>query len=107
MSTAVLTAVAWPYGKWSTAHRTRVGFRRGVRRLRPLPPDGRQPGAHGVRHRRATRSAEVDAPLASGESVVSIQLPSKAAGAQPLGQRTQLADDAHEPGDAPLPLTGT
>ena len=40
-------------------------------------------GAYGVRHRRATSLPEVDAPFASGESVVSIQLPSNAATAQP------------------------
>ena len=82
MSTAVLTAVAWAYKNRARhiGHKSGSGVASGV--FRPLPPDGRQPGAYGVRHRRATSLPEVDAPFASGESVVSIQLPSKAATAQ-------------------------
>ena len=45
---------------------------------------------------------EVDAAFASGESVVSLQRPSIAGGAQPLGQRARPADPAPEPGRRPV-----
>jgi hypothetical protein len=44
--------------------------------------------------------------VASGESVVSIRRRSIPGGAQPLGQRTRLANAPHEPGADPLRLTG-
>ncbi|CAA9275247.1 MAG: Methionyl-tRNA synthetase, partial [uncultured Blastococcus sp.] len=37
----------------AAAHRPRLGLRRPLRRVQPLPPHGRGPGAHGQRDRRA------------------------------------------------------
>ena len=107
MSTAVLTAVAWAY-------------RNGARHIGHKSGSGVASGVFARCHRMAGNRAhmvsgtdepqglpEVDAPLASGESVVSFQRPSIAGGAQPLGQRTRPADAAPEPGAAPLRLTGS
>src|SRR5215470_965005 len=107
MSTAVLTAVAWAY-------------KNGARRIGHKPGSGVASGVFARCHRMAGNRVlmvsgtdeppglpEVDAPFASGESVVSFQRPSIAGGAQPLGQRTRPADAAPEPGAAPLRLTGS
>jgi len=106
MSTAVLTAVAWAY-------------RNGARHIGHKSGSGVASGVFARCHRMAGNRVlmvsgtdepqglpEVDAPLASGESVVSFQRPSIAGGAQPLGQRTRPTDAAPEPG-APLRLTGS
>src|SRR5215213_6903210 len=79
-----------------------------VRRLRPAAtgrPGNRVLMVSGTDE--PHRLPEVDAPFASGESVVSFQRPSIAGGAQPFGQRTRPADAAPEPGAAPLRLTGS
>jgi hypothetical protein len=100
MSTAVLTAVAWAYknGARHIGHKSGSGVASGVFARCHRMAGNRVLMVSGTDEPQGL--PEVDAPFASGESVVSIQLPSKAATAQPLGQRTRLADDAHEPGDA-------
>ena len=97
MSTAVLTAVAWAYrnGARHIGHKSGSGVASGV-----FAPCHRMAG-----NRVLTVSGtdepqglpEVDARFASGESVVSFQRPSIADGAQPLGQRTRLADAGAAP----------
>ena len=100
MSTAVLTAVAWAY-------------RNGARHIGHKSGSGVASGVFARCHRMAGNRVlmvsgtdepqglpEVDAPFASGESVVSFQRPPIAGGAQPLGQRTRPADAAPEPGAA-------
>src|SRR4029077_16427465 len=107
MSTAVLTAVAWAY-------------KNGARHIGRKSGSGVVSGVFDRCHRMAGNRVlmvsgtdepqglpEVEAPFASGESVVSFQRPSIAGGAQPLGQRTRPADAAPEPGAAPLRLTGS
>src|SRR4029450_294196 len=105
LSTAVLRAVAW-------------ACKNGARHIGHKSGSGVASGVFARCHRMAANLVhmvsgtdepqglpEVDAPFASGESVVSFQRPSIAGGAQPLSQRTRLADAAPEPGGAPLPLT--
>ena len=107
MSTAVLTAVAWAYrnGARDIGHKSGSGVASGVLARCHRMAGNRVLMVSGTDEPQGL--PEVDAPLASGESVVSFQRPSIAGGAQPLGQRTRLADDAPEPGAAPLRLTGS
>src|SRR5512132_2956412 len=105
MSTAVLTAVAWAYknGARHIGHKSGSGVASGVLARCHRTAGNRVLLVSGTDEPQGL--PEVDAPLASGESVVSFQRPSIAGGAQPLGERTRPADAAPEPGAAPLRLT--
>src|SRR5215213_6183833 len=107
MSTAVLTAVAWAYrnGGRHIGHKSGSGVASGVFARYHRMAGNRVLMESGTDEPQGL--PEVDAPFASGESVVSFQRPSIAGGAQPLGQRTGPADAAPEPGAAPLRLTGS
>ena len=107
MSTAVLTAVARAYknGARHIGHKSGSGVASGVFARCHRMAGNRVLVVSGTDEPQGL--PEVDAPFASGESVVSFQRPSIAGGAQPLGQRTRPADAAPEPGAAPLRLTGS
>jgi hypothetical protein len=107
MSTAVLTAVAWAYrnGARHIGHKSGFGVASGVFARCHRMAGNRVLMVSGTDEPQGL--PEVDAPFASGESVVSFRRPSIAGGAQPLGQRTRPADAAPEPGAAPLRLTGS
>src|SRR5690242_14277840 len=107
MSTAVLTAVAWAYknGARHIGHKAGSGVASGVFARCHRMAGNRVLMVSGTDEPQGL--PEVDAPFASGESVVSFRRPSIAGGAQPLGQRTRPADAAPEPGAAPLRLTGS
>ena len=89
MSTAVLTAVAWAYknGARHIGHKSGSGVASGVFARCHRMADYRVLMVSGTDEPQGL--PEVDAPLASGESVVSFERPSIAGGAQPLGQRTR------------------
>ena len=107
MSTAVLTAVAWAYkdGAQHIGHKSGSGVASVVFARCHRMADSRVLMVSGTDE--PPSLPEVDAPFASGESVVSFQRPSIAGGAQSLGQRTRPAVAAPEPGTAPLRLTGS
>ena len=103
MSTAVLTAVAWAYknGARHIGHKSGSGVASGVFARCHRMAGNRVLMVSGTDEPQGL--PEVDAPFASGESLVSFQRPSIAGGAQPLGQRTRPADAAPEPGAAAHP----
>ena len=85
MSTAVLTAVAWAYrnGARHIGHKSGSGVASGVSARCHRMAGNRVLMVSGTDKPQVL--PEVDAPFASGESVVSFQRPSIAGGAQPLG----------------------